>query len=71
MKTEKKKLTKTERYVRLAVFNLIWYAIAVLVISSFDHTVPAELTVGWYAAWTGELGYLFGVKKLKAKESEE
>ena len=58
----KKKLKKRTKFTMLAIFNITWYAIAVLVLSALDKTVPADLTVGWFAAWTVELALLFGIK---------
>ena len=46
----------------LAIFNIIWYTVTVLILSFFDHTVPAELTTAWFAAWTIELALLYGIK---------
>ena len=52
----------------LAIFNIIWYTVTVLILSFFDHTVPAELTTAWFAAWTIELALLFGIK-VKSKDA--
>ena len=57
-----KKFKSRTKFTLLAVFNLEWYTIAVLYLSSINVTVPSELTVAWFAAWTVELGLLFGIK---------
>ena len=56
------KLKSRTKFTLLAIFNLEWYTVAVLYLSSIDVTVPSELTVAWFAAWTVELGLLFGIK---------
>lgn len=52
----------------LAIFNIIWYTVTVLILSFFDHIVPAELTTAWFAAWTIELALLYGIK-VKSKDA--
>ena len=59
---KKKKMKKRTKFTIVAVVNIIWYTVAVLVLSYYDHPVPAELTVGWYSAWTLELAMLYGIK---------
>lgn len=58
----KKKLKKRTKFTMLAIFNITWYAIVVLILSFYDKTVPGELTASWFAAWTAELALLFGIK---------
>lgn len=65
---KRKPIKKRTLFVLVAMFNLTWYTIAVLVISWHDHLVPSELTVAWFAAWTVELGLLAGFK-IKEKAS--
>lgn len=55
-------MKRRTKFAILAVFNIIWYTIAVLILNFFDHTVAPELTIGWYGAWTVELALLFGIK---------
>lgn len=62
-----KKLKSRTKFTLVAIFNLEWYTVAVLYLSYINVTVPSELTVAWFAAWTAELGLLFGIK-IKAKE---
>lgn len=62
-----KKVKSRTKFTLVAVFNLEWYTVAVLYLSSINVTVPSELTVAWFAAWTVELGLLFGIK-IKSKE---
>ena len=57
-----KKLKSRTKFTLLAIFNLEWYTVAALYLSSINVTVPSELTVAWFAAWTVELGLLFGIK---------
>lgn len=68
--TRKKKMKSRTKFTIFSMFNLFWYTVAVLVASFFDHTVPAELTVAWFSAWTVELALLFGIK-VKSKDTEE
>lgn len=67
---QKKKIKKRTIFTILAVFNLTWYTVVVLVANFFDHTVAPELTMGWFAAWTVELALLYGIK-VKDKSSDE
>lgn len=58
----KNKLKKRTKFTILAMVNIILYTIVVLALSYFDKTVPGELTVAWFSAWTVELALLFGIK---------
>lgn len=62
-----KPLKRRTIFTIVSIFNLEWYTVAVLYLSSINITVPSELTVAWFAAWTVELGLLFGIK-IKSKE---
>lgn len=62
-----KKLRKRDKYLIAAVANLVWYCIAVLILTAHDKVVPDSLTVAWFAAWTAELGLLAGIK-IKGKD---
>lgn len=53
------------------MFNLTWYAVAVLVLTYFDKIVPDTLTTCWFAAWTVELALLFGIKIKDKGDGEE
>lgn len=68
--TKKPKMKNRTKFTLFSVFNLFWYTIVVLILSSHDHTVPAELTVAWFSAWTVELALLAGIK-IKGKSSDE
>lgn len=57
-----KKLKSRTKFTLVAIFNLEWYTVVSLYLSSVNVTVPSELTVAWFAAWTVELGLLFGIK---------
>ena len=61
-KTIKSKIKKRTKFTILSMVNIVWYTIIVLVMSAFGRTVPSELTVAWFAAWTIELALLFGIK---------
>lgn len=63
----RKKLKRRTKFTILAVVNLTWYCIAVLVASFLDKMVPDSLTVAWFSAWTVELALLAGLK-IKSKE---
>lgn len=62
-----KPLKRRTVFTIVSILNLEWYTIVVLILSALDKTVPEELTIAWFAAWTAELGLLFGIK-IKAKE---
>lgn len=62
-------MKKRTKFVILAMINLIWYTIAVLVINATGREVQPELTVAWFAAWTVELALLAGLK-VRGKDSE-
>ena len=57
-----KRLKSRTKFTLVAIFNLEWYTVVALYLSSINVTVPSELTVAWFAAWTVELGLLFGIK---------
>lgn len=62
-----KKLNKRTKFTLFAMVNLLWFTIAVLVLSCLDKTVPDVLVTCWFAAWTIELALLFGIK-IKSKD---
>ena len=66
----KPKMKKRTKFTILAVVNLTWYTVVVLIANFFDHAVSPELTVGWFAAWTAELALLYGIK-VKDNSSDE
>ena len=57
-----RKIKNRTKFAIFSVFNLTWYAIAVLVLSYYDKMIPDSLTTAWFAAWTVELALLFGIK---------
>lgn len=63
----KAKLKRRTKFTILAIFNLTWYAVAVLVLSAHDKVVPDSLTVAWFSAWTVELALLANIK-IKSKD---
>lgn len=65
---KKKPLRTRTKFVIAAMVNITWYTVAVLFLSWHDHTVPSELTVAWFAAWTAELAILAGIT-IKSKSS--
>jgi hypothetical protein len=67
-KSKKQPLRRRTKFTILAILNIIWYTVIVLILSFFDHVVPAELTTAWFAAWTIELALLYGIK-VKSKDA--
>lgn len=57
-----KKGRKRDKYLALAIFNLVWYCVAVLTLSAYNKVVPDSLTVAWFSAWTVELALVAGIK---------
>lgn len=66
----KKELKKRTKFTIAAMVNLIWYTIAVLILCAFDKIVPDALTTAWFAAWTVELGILYGIKIHDKKDQD-
>ena len=64
----KQKMKRRTKFTILAVFNLTWYAVVVLILNAHNHAVDTVLTGGWFAAWTAELAILYGIK-VKSKET--
>lgn len=62
-----KKMRKRTKFVIAAMANIIWYTVAVLILSAKDKTVPDALTVAWFSAWMVELAILYGIK-VKGKD---
>lgn len=61
------KMKKRTKFVIATMINIIWYTIAVLILSAKDKMVPDALTVAWFGAWTVELALLAGIK-VKGKD---
>ena len=61
------KMKKRTKFVIAAMINIIWYTIAVLILSAKDKMVPDALNVAWFGAWTVELALLAGIK-VKGKD---
>lgn len=57
-----KNLNKRTKFTIFSMINLVWFTIAVLVLSCADKIVPDSLITAWFAAWTVELAILFGIK---------
>lgn len=55
-------MKKRTRFTVAAIAAILLYTLAVLALSWCGRTVPAELTVAYFAAWTTELGLLYGIK---------
>ena len=66
----KKPLKKRTIFTILAMVNIMWYTVVVLIAGFLDHNIDSSLTVAWFAAWTTELALLFGIK-IKDPEAEE
>lgn len=58
----KSKMKRRTKFTILAILNLTWYAVVVLVLSANDKVVPDSLTVAWFSAWTAELALLANIK---------
>lgn len=69
-KSNKIKMRKRTKFTIVAIVNIIWYTIAVLIINACGHEVQSELTIAWFAAWTAELALLAGIK-IKEKEGAD
>ena len=61
------KMKKRKKFVIASMINIIWYTIAVLILSAKDKMVPDALIVAWFGAWTVELALLAGIK-VKGKD---
>lgn len=59
---QKAKMRRRTKFTILAILNLTWYAVVVLVLSAYDKVVPDSLTVAWFSAWTVELALLANIK---------
>lgn len=59
---KKQPMCRRTKFTILSMFNIVWYAIVVIIASFKDHVVPSELTVAWFSAWTVELALLYGIK---------
>lgn len=57
-----RRVKKRDKYLVFSIFNIVWYAIAVLILSAYDKDVPDTLTVAWFSAWTVELALVAGIK---------
>lgn len=55
-------MKKRTKFTICAITAIILYTVSVLVLAYHDHTVPDSLTAAYFAAWTAELGFLFGIK---------
>lgn len=62
-----KKLRNRTKFTLFSMFNIVWFTIAVLVLSCQDKIVPDVLITAWFSSWTIELAILFGIK-LKGKD---
>lgn len=65
--SQKKPVKRRTKFTVLAVVNLTWYCIAVIVAAFYDKIIPDALTIAWFSAWTAELALLAGIK-VKCKE---
>lgn len=55
-------MKKRTIFTLVAMINIIWYTIVVLVANFHDHVIQTDLTVAWFSAWTVELALLFGIR---------
>lgn len=59
---KKKPLKKRTIFTIVAMVMIFLYTVTIIIASWFEKTIPSELTVAWFSAWTVELGLLFGIK---------
>lgn len=62
-------LKKRDVYLAIAIFNIQWYTVVVLVLSYLYRDVPESLTVAWFAAWGGELAIIAGIKITRKEDN--
>ena len=55
-------LKKRDVYLLIAIFNIQWYTVVVLILSYLERSVPESLTIAWFAAWGSELAIIAGIK---------
>lgn len=61
-KKKRRKLRNRTKFTIIAIVNIIWFTIAVLILCLKDKQVPDSLIIAWFSAWTVELALLFGIK---------
>ena len=66
---KRQKLRKRDIYLIIAIINVVWYAVAVLVLSYLERTVPDTLTDAWFKVWGLEFALIFGIK-VTSKEDD-
>ena len=59
-------MKKRTKFTLCAIVAIMLYTAATLCLSACGKAVPDSLTVAYFAAWTVELGLLFGIK-IKSK----
>lgn len=67
------KIRKRDIYIAISMANIIWFTIAVLIISHDGQTVPDALIQWWFIAWMVEFLSIAGVtvcKQVKDKANE-
>lgn len=60
-------MKKRTKFTICAIVAILIYTVVALALTAFDKDVPDSLTVAYFAAWTVELGLLFGIK-IKGKD---
>lgn len=60
-------MKKRTKFTIAAIIAILVYTVAALVLAALDKTIPDTLTVAYFAAWTTELGLLYGIR-IKDKE---
>ena len=60
-------MKKRTRFTICAIVAILIYTVVALALTALDKDVPDSLTVAYFAAWTVELGLLFGIK-IKGKD---
>jgi len=56
-------MKRRTKFVIVSIINIELYTAATMLLTWHDKTVPSDLTVSFFAAWTVELAILAGIKK--------
>ena len=68
-KPKKQKIKNQTIFAILAMINIIWYTIVVLIANFHNHIIQSDITIAWFSAWTAELGFLYGIKVTEKPKS--
>ena len=68
-KPKKQRIKNQTIFAILAMINIIWYTIVVLIANFHNHIIQSDITIAWFSAWTAELGFLYGIKVAEKPKS--